>query len=88
VAAHHYRRHCQARAYKTLQPILYAASRQNAQVEEDLAAFLKASPTLAYHLARWQAETTRSNQPCHVPTHPGQKPGFFFAWMQVRCYRR
>jgi len=57
--AHNYRRHCQARAYKTLQPILSAASRQNAQVEADLAAFLKASPTLAHHVARWQADDAK-----------------------------
>ena len=57
--AHNYRRHCQARAYKTLQPLLYAASRQNAQVEEDLAAFLKASPVLARDVARWQADDAK-----------------------------
>src|SRR5882757_11350282 len=54
--ARNYRRRCQARAYKTLQPILSAASRQNAQVEEDLAAFLRASPLLAHNVARWQAD--------------------------------
>jgi hypothetical protein len=57
--ARNYRRRCQARAYKTLQPILSAASRQNAQVEADLAAFLKASPTLAHHVARWQADDAK-----------------------------
>ena len=56
VSTHNYRRHCEARAYKTLQPILSAASRQNAQVEEDLGAFLKASPVLAHQVARWQAQ--------------------------------
>jgi len=59
VSTHNYRRHCQARAYKTLQPLLYAASRQNAQVEADLADFLKASPTLAHHVARWQADDAK-----------------------------
>ena len=59
VSTHNYRRHCQARAYKTLQPILSAASRQNAQVEADLAAFLKTSPTLAHNVARWQADDAK-----------------------------
>jgi hypothetical protein len=54
--AHNYRRHCQARAYKTLRPILDAAIRQSARIETELAAFLKASPTLAHHVARWQAD--------------------------------
>jgi hypothetical protein len=57
--ARNHRRSCQARAYKTLQPLLNATIRQNAQVEEDLAAFLKASPTLACHLARWQADDAK-----------------------------
>ena len=57
--ARNYRRRCQARAYKTLQPILSAASRQNAQVEEDLAAFLRASPLLAHNVARWQADDAK-----------------------------
>jgi hypothetical protein len=43
--ARNYRRHCQARAYKTLQPILDAAIRQSAQIETELANFLKASLT-------------------------------------------
>jgi hypothetical protein len=59
VSTHNYRRHCQARAYKTLQPLLYAASRQNAQVEADLADFLKASPVLAHNVARWQADDAK-----------------------------
>jgi hypothetical protein len=54
--ARNYRRRCQARAYKTLQPILVAAIRQNAPGETELADLLKASPTLAHHVARWQAQ--------------------------------
>ncbi len=57
--AHNYRRHCQARAYKTLQPILYATIRQSAWVETELANFLKASPTLAHHVACWQADDAK-----------------------------
>jgi hypothetical protein len=30
--------------------------RQSAQIETELANFLKASPTLAHHVARWQSE--------------------------------
>jgi ABC-type transporter Mla subunit MlaD len=50
------RLHRQARAYKALQPILNAAERQSGDVAEQLASFLKASSTLARHLARWQSE--------------------------------
>jgi hypothetical protein len=57
--ARNYRRRCQARAYKTLQPILNATIRQGAWVDKELAAFLEASPTLAYHLARWQADDAK-----------------------------
>jgi hypothetical protein len=57
--ARNYRRRCQARAYKTLQPILYAASRQGALVDKELAAFLKASPALAHDVARWQADDAK-----------------------------
>ena len=54
--ARNYRRRCQAHAFKTLQPMLNATIRQSAQVETELADFLKASPTLAHHVARWQAD--------------------------------
>jgi hypothetical protein len=57
--ARNYRRLCQARAYKTLQPILNATIRQGAWVDKELAAFLKASPTLAHHVARWQADDAK-----------------------------
>ena len=57
--ARNYRRRCQARAYKTLQPILFATIRQSAQVETELADFLKASPTFAHHVARWQADDAK-----------------------------
>jgi hypothetical protein len=57
--ARNYRRRCQARAYKTLQPILYATIRQSAWVETELANFLKASPTLAHHVACWQADDAK-----------------------------
>jgi hypothetical protein len=50
------RLHWEARSYKALQPILNAAVRQSVQVEEQLADFLKACPTLARHLSRWQSE--------------------------------
>jgi hypothetical protein len=54
-----YRRRCQARAYKTLQPILNATIRQGAWVDKQLAAFIEASPTLAHHVARWQADDAK-----------------------------
>jgi hypothetical protein len=57
--ARNYRRRCHARAYKTLQPILTATIRQNAQIETELADFLKTSPTLAHHVARWQADDAK-----------------------------
>jgi hypothetical protein len=57
--ARNYRRRCQARAYKTLQPILNAAIRQSAWVDKELAAFLEASPTLAHHVACWQADDAK-----------------------------
>jgi hypothetical protein len=59
VSTHNYRRHCQARAYKTLQPILDATIRQSAQIETELADFLKASPALAHDVARWQADDAK-----------------------------
>lgn len=46
----------EARAYRSLQPILNAAMRQSAQVDTELADYLKQSPSLAYWLKRWQAE--------------------------------
>jgi hypothetical protein len=57
--ARNYRRRCQARAYKTLQPILNATIQQISWVETELANFLKASPTLAHHVARWQADDAK-----------------------------
>ena len=57
--ARNYLRRCQARAYKTLQPILNATIRQSVQVETDLADFLKASPVLAHDVARWQADDAK-----------------------------
>ena len=57
--ARNYLRRCQARAYKTLQPILNATIRQSVQVETELANFLKASPTFAHHVARWQADDAK-----------------------------
>jgi hypothetical protein len=50
------RQRCEARAFRTLQPILNAVVRQSDQVETELADFLKESPKLARYLARWQAE--------------------------------
>jgi hypothetical protein len=47
----------EARAYRALQPILNAAMQRSGAVETELADYLKASPVLAYWLARWQAET-------------------------------
>jgi hypothetical protein len=48
--------HHEARAYRALQPILNTAMRQSGKVATDLADYLKASPALAYWLARWQAD--------------------------------
>jgi hypothetical protein len=50
------RAHRQARAYRVLDTIVTAALRQSGIVEQQLADFLAASPTLARYLARWQAE--------------------------------
>jgi hypothetical protein len=47
----------EARAYRSLQPILNAAMRQSVEVDTDLAGYLKQSPSLAYWLKRWQADT-------------------------------
>ena len=47
----------EARAYRSLQPILNAAMRQSGEVDTDLADYLKQSPSLAYWLKRWQADT-------------------------------
>jgi hypothetical protein len=47
--------HHEARAYRTLQPILNAAMSQSGEVGTDLAAYLKTSPSLAYWLKHWQA---------------------------------
>jgi hypothetical protein len=44
----------EARAYRSLQPILNAAMAQSGQVETGLADYLKASPSLAYWLSSWQ----------------------------------
>jgi hypothetical protein len=57
--ARNYRRRCQARAYKTLQPILNATIRPGAWVDKELAASIEASPTLAHHVARWQADDAK-----------------------------
>ena len=57
--ARNYRRRCQAHAFKTLQPMLNATIRQISWVETELANFLKASPTLAHHVARWQADDAK-----------------------------
>ena len=46
----------EARAYRSLQPILNAAMRQSGKVDTELADYLKQSPSLAYWLKRWQAE--------------------------------
>ena len=48
------RRDIEARAYRSLQPIINAATTQSGQVETGLADYLKASPSLAYWLKRWQ----------------------------------
>jgi hypothetical protein len=45
----------EARAYRSLQPILNAAMRQSGEVDTELADYLKQSPSLAYWLKRWQA---------------------------------
>jgi hypothetical protein len=47
----------EARAYRSLQPILIAAMRESGEVDIELAAYLKQSPSLAYWLKRWQADT-------------------------------
>ena len=44
----------EARAYRSLQPIINAAMAQSGQVEAGLADYLKASPSLGYWLSRWQ----------------------------------
>jgi hypothetical protein len=54
---HRRRERCEARAYRALQPILNAAIRQSGQVGTELADYLKDSPSLAYWLKRWQADT-------------------------------
>ena len=48
--------HRQARAHRVLETIVNVAMRQSGIVETQLADFLAASPKLARHLARWQAE--------------------------------
>ena len=48
--------HRKARSHRVLQPIVNEAVRQSGNVEKQLADFLKASPVLARHLARWQSE--------------------------------
>jgi hypothetical protein len=48
------RRNIEARAYRSLQPIINAATAQSGQVETGLADYLKTSPSLAYWLKRWQ----------------------------------
>jgi ATP phosphoribosyltransferase regulatory subunit HisZ len=50
------RQYYEARAYRALQPFLNAAIRQGGQVGTELADYLKASPSLAYWLARWQGK--------------------------------
>ena len=47
----------EARAYRSLQPILNAAMRQSGQVDTELADYLKQSPSLAHWLKLWQADT-------------------------------
>jgi hypothetical protein len=68
------RQRCEARAFRTLQPILNAVVRQSGQVETELADFLKTSPKLARYLARWQAEESR--QPLPTQLAPVESRGF------------
>jgi hypothetical protein len=53
----HYRR---AAAYDVFDGPLTTAIQKQQQVEEQLASFLKSSPTLGRHLARWQAEDAKT----------------------------
>ncbi len=46
----------QSRAYEALEPILTDAMRWSGHIREEVEAFHKASPSLAYWLERWHAE--------------------------------
>lgn len=50
----------QARAYKVLDDLVTTALRSSAQVKEQLANFLEASPRLGRYLARWQADDAKT----------------------------
>jgi hypothetical protein len=50
----------QARAYKVLDDLVTTALRSSAQVKEQLADFLEASPRLGRYLARWQADDAKT----------------------------
>jgi len=54
------RRYRRAAAYEVLDGLLTTAIQKHQQVEEQLASFLKSSPTLGRHLARWQAEDAKT----------------------------
>ena len=46
----------EARAYRTLRPIITAAIREHGDIEEQIATFLASSPELACRLALWQSQ--------------------------------
>jgi hypothetical protein len=48
--------HRQARAFAVLDTLVSEAVRESGAIEMQMADFLKASPMLARHLARWQSE--------------------------------
>jgi len=54
------RRYRRAAAYEVPDGLLTMAIQKLQQVEEQLASFLKSSPTLGRHLARWQAEDAKT----------------------------
>jgi|SRR5882757_1297779 hypothetical protein len=57
------RRYGRAAAYEVLDGLLTTAIQKHQQVEEQLASFLKSSPTLGRHLACWQAEDANTGLP-------------------------